>query len=542
MASATADRFGVVAEARGLTIVVEAAPGDHVVAIPPDWLDRLLGVLVDNACKFAPDGSTVRVAVGGEAGRVEPGRRGRRPGHPRRRSASGSSTASTAPPTRAREPASGLAIADGIVRATHGRWRVGTSSLGGASMAVSWPRVLGERERRARPAPRNGFERVAGRDCRHGHEATRTPRSRGPGPGDPAPPPAHHRRRPRRGPRRRRLRGPRGGLRQRDRPTATTTTSGAGTTTSGTTSTTPTLGSGVAPQAVTGPGQVDDGRFVMAVVARRRPDPRVRASRLHPAPGRFVRGDRRRQHRRVRRRCTPASGWCWTRRPPMRWHCRHGHRQHGGEPPADVRRPRPGRGPSRPGRRARGPGRRPRDHHRRGRASSAPAPGRRAGRGAGRARGGERGRHRLPLPPSSPLDRRPAPRAGRPSTREPSHEQHRPPLASPDRRRRLRRRAPRRPRRDRRPRRRVGAARPRRRGPARGDPLPRQPDGQRLREHVLRHGRPGGVAELVGLVLRVAGRLELHHARQAAPRHDGDGALRPPLRPRRRGASCCPRR
>ena len=69
MASATADRFGVVAEARGLTLAVEVAPGDHVVAIPPDWLDRLLGVLVDNACKFAPDGSTVRIAVGDRGGR-----------------------------------------------------------------------------------------------------------------------------------------------------------------------------------------------------------------------------------------------------------------------------------------------------------------------------------------------------------------------------------------------------------------------------------------------------------------------------------------
>jgi signal transduction histidine kinase len=36
----------------------------------------------------------------------------------------------------------GLAIADAVVRATNGRWLVGTSPAGGASMAVSWPRVL----------------------------------------------------------------------------------------------------------------------------------------------------------------------------------------------------------------------------------------------------------------------------------------------------------------------------------------------------------------------------------------------------------------
>jgi signal transduction histidine kinase len=143
MASATADRFGVVAEARGLTLAVEATPGDHVVAIPPDWLDRLLGVLVDNACKFAPDGSTVRIAVATEAGRVTLAVDDAGPGIPAdqrdrifdrfHRATDAGSGAGL-----------GLAIADGIVRATHGRWRVGTSTLGGASLAVSWPRALGE--------------------------------------------------------------------------------------------------------------------------------------------------------------------------------------------------------------------------------------------------------------------------------------------------------------------------------------------------------------------------------------------------------------
>jgi signal transduction histidine kinase len=143
MASATADRFGVVAEARGLAIVVEVAPGDHVVAIPPDWLDRLLGVLVDNACKFAPDGTTVRIGVGGEGGRVTLAVEDAGPGIPdaererifdRFHRATDANTGAGL----------GLAIADGIVRATHGRWRVGTSSQGGASLAVSWPRVLAD--------------------------------------------------------------------------------------------------------------------------------------------------------------------------------------------------------------------------------------------------------------------------------------------------------------------------------------------------------------------------------------------------------------
>jgi K+-sensing histidine kinase KdpD len=35
----------------------------------------------------------------------------------------------------------GLAIGDAIVRATGGRWSVGTSAAGGARMSVSWPRA-----------------------------------------------------------------------------------------------------------------------------------------------------------------------------------------------------------------------------------------------------------------------------------------------------------------------------------------------------------------------------------------------------------------
>jgi two-component system sensor histidine kinase RstB len=47
----------------------------------------------------------------------------------------------------------GLAIADAIVRATNGRWRIGTSPSGGARMSVSWPRAFaGTREAATKPA------------------------------------------------------------------------------------------------------------------------------------------------------------------------------------------------------------------------------------------------------------------------------------------------------------------------------------------------------------------------------------------------------
>ena len=150
MASTTAERFAVVAEARGLRLAVDAAPGRHVVAIPPDWLDRLLGVLVDNACKFGPQGSAVRIVVGGEAGRVTLAVEDAGPGIPPEERTLVFDRFHRAS-SRGGGAGLGLAIADGIVRATHGRWRLGTSSLGGASLAVSWPRALPESSGGAAP-------------------------------------------------------------------------------------------------------------------------------------------------------------------------------------------------------------------------------------------------------------------------------------------------------------------------------------------------------------------------------------------------------
>jgi len=41
-----------------------------VIAAPPEWLDRLLGVLLDNACKYAPQGGRVAVTVAVDGSRV----------------------------------------------------------------------------------------------------------------------------------------------------------------------------------------------------------------------------------------------------------------------------------------------------------------------------------------------------------------------------------------------------------------------------------------------------------------------------------------
>jgi signal transduction histidine kinase len=141
MAGQAVDRFGPVAETRGLTIDVHAPPDGAVIAAPPEWLDRLLGVLLDNACKYAPDGGRVDVTVAIDGSRVALTVDDNGPGIPE-----AERTRIFDRFHRATDEAGGaglgLAIADAIVRATGGRWRVASSPSGGARMGVSWSRAL----------------------------------------------------------------------------------------------------------------------------------------------------------------------------------------------------------------------------------------------------------------------------------------------------------------------------------------------------------------------------------------------------------------
>lgn len=146
LASQAADRFAIVAEARKLSLSVEATAEPHVVTAPPEWLDRLLGVLLDNACKYSPEGGAVRVSVASESGRTRVTVDDSGPGIPVEererifdRFHRATSTGSGA--------GLGLAIADAIVGATNGRWKIDTAPGGGARMSVSWPRAFsGRRE------------------------------------------------------------------------------------------------------------------------------------------------------------------------------------------------------------------------------------------------------------------------------------------------------------------------------------------------------------------------------------------------------------
>jgi signal transduction histidine kinase len=143
LARQAADRFSVVAETRRLSLGVHLPAEPVTIAASAELVDRLIGVLVDNACKYAPEGGTVDVTVADAGGRpsvtVDDSGPGIRDEDRERifdrfhRSVVTSSEAGGA--------GLGLAIGDAIVRATGGRWTVGTAPAGGARFTVSWGRA-----------------------------------------------------------------------------------------------------------------------------------------------------------------------------------------------------------------------------------------------------------------------------------------------------------------------------------------------------------------------------------------------------------------
>jgi two-component system sensor histidine kinase CiaH len=141
IAAECATRFQALATAQDVTIVISATgSGPAWISAPPESIDRLAGVLADNACRYAGPGGTVRVSVAPRGGRVCLTVEDSGPGIPpedqdrlfdrfHRSTELGGSAGL------------GLAIADSIVRSTGGQWRLDTSDLGGALFEVSWRRA-----------------------------------------------------------------------------------------------------------------------------------------------------------------------------------------------------------------------------------------------------------------------------------------------------------------------------------------------------------------------------------------------------------------
>jgi signal transduction histidine kinase len=156
LAADAVDRFRAPAEQKRQRLSLEAGrTGQALVMAPPDWIDRLLGVLIDNACRYTPEGGSIRVIVEPRDGQVTLRVEDSGPGIPadqRERVFERFHRVDE----DGRGSGLGLSIAAAVVQATRGRWRLGESAEKGASMAVSWPAVKGPREveaARTEPAP-----------------------------------------------------------------------------------------------------------------------------------------------------------------------------------------------------------------------------------------------------------------------------------------------------------------------------------------------------------------------------------------------------
>jgi signal transduction histidine kinase len=153
LAQACADRFRLV----GPEVTAATADEPALISAPPEWIDRLAGVLMDNACRYAGPGGQVRIGVRAHGSRVSLTVEDSGPGIPeadRPRLFDRFHRAVDEGPGAGL----GLAIGDSIVRSTGGRWQVGDSPLGGALMTVSWRRAQPHRL----PAPRLAPGHVTG--------------------------------------------------------------------------------------------------------------------------------------------------------------------------------------------------------------------------------------------------------------------------------------------------------------------------------------------------------------------------------------------
>jgi signal transduction histidine kinase len=134
-----ARRFATIASRAGVTL--ETLPGPATPALvdaPAEWIDRLIGVLLDNACRYTPAGGRVSVAVTRDRHHVRLAVSDTGPGIPAERREAiferfhrGTSDGDGA--------GLGLAIGNAIVSATHGRWQIDDVPGGGVSVGVVWP-------------------------------------------------------------------------------------------------------------------------------------------------------------------------------------------------------------------------------------------------------------------------------------------------------------------------------------------------------------------------------------------------------------------
>jgi signal transduction histidine kinase len=137
---ACAVRFAAVAHAGSVTLVPLLEGSDAVIRADRGAVDRLISVLLENACRYAGTGGRVELRVGRTGGQVTLSVDDSGPGIPEAERALVLDRFHRAD-ERPGGTGLGLAIADAVVRSTRGAWSIGRSDLGGARMAVTWRAV-----------------------------------------------------------------------------------------------------------------------------------------------------------------------------------------------------------------------------------------------------------------------------------------------------------------------------------------------------------------------------------------------------------------
>lgn len=139
IAAAAVQRFQPVAADRSIRLELTRPIEVTELTIPvlAEWADRVLAIVLDNACRYSPDGGVVEVRVQEQRGRAWVAVDDSGPGIPQaeRSRIFDRFHRATERPGGA---GLGLAIADAIVRASNGRWEITDAPTGGARVAISW--------------------------------------------------------------------------------------------------------------------------------------------------------------------------------------------------------------------------------------------------------------------------------------------------------------------------------------------------------------------------------------------------------------------
>ena len=150
VAESCVERFGALAATHGVALSVQrVGQGPFMVQAQRDLIDRLAGVLIDNACKFAGEGGEVEVSIRDWGTRVDLRVDDSGPGIPQEQREAVFDRFHRATDS-VTGTGLGLAIADAVVRSTQGSWGMGVAELGGARMEISWRKVV---PRKGKPSP-----------------------------------------------------------------------------------------------------------------------------------------------------------------------------------------------------------------------------------------------------------------------------------------------------------------------------------------------------------------------------------------------------